>query len=383
MLLNRIAFCIVVSICTLSCSNDAAKDTFSVTGEIKNIDDQDIYLEQLFFSQKDPEVLDTAHIKNGKFILTARSEEEGLYRLRMSKMDAGFLFINDKPAIRFHSDMQDVSLEKTNFNTPANNILKSLIGQLEERRKALVATDEKMKQLSTQKADSSLAIQAKLFNEQQLGYQDFVIRFIDTCSDPVVTMFALGYTRQIDPSLLKKSISGLQKRFPAHQGIASIVSQYNQVMEQVNKQPAVTKNEKPAVGSMAPDFTMNDVNDKPFSLKNLKGKYVLVDFWASWCGPCRGENPNVVAAYKKYKNRNFTVLGVSLDENKAAWLKAIKDDKLTWTHVSDLKGWNNLAVSLYGFDGIPYNVLLDTTGKIIATGLREQALDRFLENTLK
>jgi peroxiredoxin len=139
-----------------------------------------------------------------------------------------------------------------------------------------------------------------------------------------------------------------------------------------------------AIGSIAPDFIQNDVNGKPVQLSSFRGKYVLIDFWASWCGPCRQENPNVVRTYHKYKGKNFTVLGVSLDKETAkdAWLAAIKSDGLEWTQVSDLKYWNNMAATLYGVHAIPQNFLIDPQGKIVAKNLRGDALDDKLQELL-
>ena len=140
-----------------------------------------------------------------------------------------------------------------------------------------------------------------------------------------------------------------------------------------------------AVKDVAPDFVLKTIDGKNLRLNEYRGQVVLINFWASWCGPCRSENPNLVKAYNQFKDKNFTVLGVSLDRpgQKDKWLKAISDDQLTWTNVSDLQYWNSPVVSLYGFDGIPFNILVDPQGKVIAEGLRGSRLEEKLNEVLQ
>ncbi|MEO5984052.1 MAG: TlpA disulfide reductase family protein [Ferruginibacter sp.] len=145
----------------------------------------------------------------------------------------------------------------------------------------------------------------------------------------------------------------------------------------------ITEAKKNPIGAILPDFAQPDTSGKTLKLSSLKGKYVLIDFWASWCGPCRQENPNVVNAYQKYKDKNFIVLGVSLDKAKKPWLDAIQMDNLTWPHVSDLQGWQSSAALQYQIMSIPQNFLLDPTGKLIAKNLRGPGLDQKLASLLK
>ncbi len=145
----------------------------------------------------------------------------------------------------------------------------------------------------------------------------------------------------------------------------------------------IERMENVQVGAVAPDFTLPDTEGNPLTLSDLRGKYVLVDFWASWCPDCRKENPNVVAAWKRFKNKNFAILGVSLDRNKDAWLGGIEKDGLTWAHVSELKDWKSDVVQLYAIRWIPTNFLLDPDGIILASGLEGEALQQKLEEVLK
>ncbi len=383
--MKNILALVLIVFALASCKDKTEPGRFVVKGELKNAPDQKVYLEQLFFSQKDPEVLDTAELKNGKFTATTIGTEEGLYRLRLEKSEAGFIFINDQPEISFKGDLKEMTLKESNFKSPANYSFNKFLNGIDERQSKLDMLSKQIDSLQKDKKNDSLtAVTAAQINTEAAGFKNYVLRSVDTISDPVVAMFALGYTRGIDPKELQTAVPALAKRFPKHQGIAGIITQYNEMMAKKNEPvQAAPAGAKPGIGSTAPEITMTDTSGKTFSLSSLKGKYVLVDFWASWCAPCRGENPNVVANFNKYKNKNFTILGVSLDDDKAAWLKAIRKDNLSWMHVSDLKGWYGPVVNAYGFDGIPYNVLLDPQGKIIATELREGDLGKKLAEVLR
>ena len=379
--MKKIFQALLITIIIAGCAAQGNKGRFSLTGEIKNVADQKIYLEQLYFSQKNPEVVDTAEIKNGKFTVTATAPEQGLYRLRLEKDKGAFIFINDRSDITLAADFKTLSMKTVTFNSAATNLLKNFIistdnqsAQLQEKGMVLQQYPE------ANKNDSTYNALMDEYLEKSHSYTRYLLNYIDSCSNPIAGLFALGYTRDVDPALLEKPLNSLAKRFSTNESVTTMVAQYKQVMAQVTqKQNAPSQ----TTGKAAPEITMQTPEGKMFSLSSLKGKYVLVDFWASWCVPCRRENPNVVKAYATFKNKNFTVLGVSLDEDKQEWIDAIKKDGLNWPQISDLKQWGSAVVGTYGFDGIPYNVLVDPQGNIIASELRGEALQSKLAEVLK
>ncbi|MBD0277979.1 MAG: AhpC/TSA family protein [Flavisolibacter sp.] len=372
----------------ISCSSDS--NQFVVEGSVKNTPARTVYLEEGSFSNMQPIIIDSAQIdKDGSFKLKGTGKEESLYVLRLSGNNNPFAsLINDTKKITVKADIADIKQPYTVQGSPASTELSNYMNKAMQKAEAIY-------NISLQVDQSGGAANDSLINElmskrkaEADEFRQYTVSVANNSKHAPMPVFAIGLYQSLatNPAFgmqpfseqeLKDLINRTAARFPRHQATLALQKSFQEATQQSQAAPASLLN-KPA-----PDFTLPNVNGQPVTLSSLRGKYVLVDFWASWCKPCRMENPNVVKAYQKFNNKNFTVLGVSLDKEKDAWINAIKQDNLTWTHISDLKFWDSKVVPLYNIEGIPYNVLIDPNGVVIGEGLRGEALETKLQEVLK
>lgn len=304
---------------------------YVINGEVAGMPDGKVYLKsfrnKMFFD------VDTADVKEGKFTFRGEVEQPLLFGLATEEMDypVQFFVENTDMRVKIGNDGETITVE----NSPVNDLFLDNAG--------------------------------KVFEE---GYDiDSLVAKHPT--SPAAAFYLYRYfTYQLPLDELKATrarLSPLLSACPYVVDLDGIIRQLENIQ----------------IGKVAPEFSLPDTAGVSVSLSDFRGKYVLLDFWASWCPPCRRENPNLVKAFQEYKDKNFTILGISLDHDKAKWQKAIADDELTWTHVSDLKYWDSEIPALYGVRGIPANVLLDPDGVIIARNVTGEALHQTLQDAIK
>jgi peroxiredoxin len=376
--MKKIIFIGVVAALLTACEQKK-HGAFVITGSVENAAGKKLTLIEVPFASDQPVVLDSATLKDkGTFTLKGRANEEGIYRLAIEN-GPDVILINDNDNIKVNVDVNDYRNYKVE-GSPASESLHQLFENYRAKDSSLSATFTQLDTLQAKTGNDSLVRALEIKKKYELSSLNNLIKdFVSKSKSPAAIFYAIGLgSRTLKQEELQPLADASAKKFPEHSGLARIKSML------AVKAPAENASKSYALlNQQAPNLTMPDVNGKPVSINNFRGKYVLVDFWASWCQPCRQENPNVVAAYNQFKNKNFTILGVSLDEDKAAWQKAITKDNLTWNHMSDLKQWESEAVKAYGLEGIPFNVLIDPQGKIIASGLRGEELERKLGEVLR
>ncbi|MEO6149847.1 MAG: TlpA disulfide reductase family protein [Mucilaginibacter sp.] len=364
---------------------------FKITGKVGKLNaPAKVYL---LYRTGSSNITDSSTIKNGVFNFEGRIIDPASAILFIDRKGSGFEkyiqdnfpdgrpsktadmlnFFIDKGTINVNSSdsVSKVQLTGSPVNTD-NQKLVSLLKPGNSRANKIMAEASAASDEQKRSANFQNSMQAKLKviqEEQKSIFKDF----IKNNPDSYISLLALGSVAGPSPD-----VAELEPLF----NLLSKNLQQSEIGQSMKM--AISSIKGTSIGGAAPDFIQADVNGAPVKLSSFRGKYVFIVFWASWCSACRQENPNIVRAYYKFKDKNFTILGVSLDKEsgKSAWVNAIKDDGLAWTQVSDLKSWQNEAAQLYNVQSIPQNFLIDPTGKIIAKNLRGNDLDVKLQEIL-
>jgi len=338
-----------------------------IKGELKNLKEETKTVELENISTQ--EIITTSDIVKNKFTISSKISEPGFYGLAFSETEYLLLILKPKDKINITLDME--KLLKPEFNgSDENKDFYTQIAALGE----ISEVEDSIEQVfnANYGINDTIAAQAVMhYQMMEMQKKVSMQSFITSHTNYLVSLY---FTEQLSIdenfTLFKTLSDDLVKIYPANEYVLSL-------------RKKVEKAKKTAIGVIAPEISLPSTEGKEIALSSLRGKYVLIDFWAAWCGPCRKESPNMVALYNQYHDKGFEIYSVSLDQKKESWLKAIKDDGLgKWTHVSDLKYWNSVAAQDYGVQAIPFTILIDKEGKIIAKNLRGNDLKKKISDLL-